>query len=142
MSILSVNEITSFYVLFCTIICIIFTSLCKKLVKLTWVFSRSYMQCASFSMLDGPGGTGHCQFPLTFKYLVDHHPVELFHKHSCLEIKVLKYQIWRRIEIRNTSLIPCLPIIKTDTSRLLIAWRVKTICWKREKKPFILTKNP
>ena len=26
-----------FYVLFCTIICIIFTSLCKNLVKLTWV---------------------------------------------------------------------------------------------------------
>ena len=39
--------------LFCTIICIIFTSLCKKLVKLTWVFSRSFsMPCASFSMVD------------------------------------------------------------------------------------------
>ena len=41
-----------------TINCIIwFTSLCKKLVKLTWVFSRSFsMPCASFSLLDGPGG--------------------------------------------------------------------------------------
>ena len=44
-------------VLFCT-------SLCKKLVKLTWVFSRSFsMPCASFSMLDGPGGTG-CDVPV------------------------------------------------------------------------------
>ena len=48
----------------CTIICIIFTSLCKKLVKLTWVFSRSFsMPCASFSMLGGPGGTG-CDVPV------------------------------------------------------------------------------
>ena len=43
------------HVLFRTIICIIFTSLCKKLVKLTWVFSRSFlMPCTSFSMHDGP----------------------------------------------------------------------------------------
>ena len=45
-------QLTPTYVLFCTIICIIFTSICKKLVKLTWVFSRSFsMPCASFSML-------------------------------------------------------------------------------------------
>ena len=38
----------------CTIICIIwFTALCKELIKLTWVFSRSFSKpCASFSMLD------------------------------------------------------------------------------------------
>ena len=30
------------YVLFCTIICIIFTSLCKKLVKLTWVLAEAF----------------------------------------------------------------------------------------------------
>ena len=29
-------------VLFCTIICIIFTSLCKKLVKLTWVLADAF----------------------------------------------------------------------------------------------------
>ena len=46
--------------LFCHLVRIIwFTSLCKKLVKLTWVFSRSFSRpCASFSMLGGPGGTG------------------------------------------------------------------------------------
>ena len=40
----------------CTIICWInrFTSLCKNLF--TWVFSRSF-SCASFSMLNDPGGT-------------------------------------------------------------------------------------
>ena len=30
------------YVLFCTIICIIFTSLCKNLVKLTWVLAEAF----------------------------------------------------------------------------------------------------
>ena len=31
----------------------------QELVQLTQVFSRSFsMPCASFSMLDGPGGTG------------------------------------------------------------------------------------
>ena len=30
----------------------------QELVQLTWVFSRSFsISCASFSMLDGPGGT-------------------------------------------------------------------------------------
>ena len=40
------------------IYCIIrFTSLCKNFT-LTWVFSRSFlMPCASFSVLDNPGGT-------------------------------------------------------------------------------------
>ena len=47
-----------FYVLFCTIICIIFTSLCKKLVKLTRVFSRSFLvPCEPVSMFNGHGGT-------------------------------------------------------------------------------------
>ena len=43
----------------CTIIYCInrFTSLCKNF-SFTWVFSISFsMPCASFSMLDGPGGT-------------------------------------------------------------------------------------
>ena len=31
-----------FYVLFCTVICIIFTSLCKNLVKLTWVLAEAF----------------------------------------------------------------------------------------------------
>ena len=30
------------YVLFCTIICIIFTSLCKNFVKLTWVLAEAF----------------------------------------------------------------------------------------------------
>ena len=34
----------------------------QELAQLTWVFSRSFsMPCASFWMLDGPGGTG-CKF--------------------------------------------------------------------------------
>ena len=33
---------TNWYVLFCTIICIIFTSLCKNLVKLTWVLAEAF----------------------------------------------------------------------------------------------------
>ena len=32
------------YVLFCTIICIIFTSLCKNLVKLTWVLAVKWSE--------------------------------------------------------------------------------------------------
>ena len=36
----------------------------QELVQLTWVFNRSFsMSCASFSMLDGPGGTG-CDVPV------------------------------------------------------------------------------
>ena len=36
----------------------------QELVQLTWVFSRSFSKpCASFSMIDGPGGTG-CNVPV------------------------------------------------------------------------------
>ena len=39
---ITIKHINEEYVLFCTIICIIFTSLCKNLVKLTWVLAEAF----------------------------------------------------------------------------------------------------